>query len=348
VIAAADIADRLAPQDIDIGRKVAFLSSARAYAEQSSRVERIETHFSWVFLTDRHAYKLKKPLRDGGVDLSTLDARRRNSEQELHLNRRLARDVYIRVVPLTLDKGDLAIAGTGAVVDWLVQMRRLPAERMLDDRLARGDWCHADIEALGARLAGFLATARRAKVEPKAYLDRFRAESRLSRCALEDAGGPAVRHAAENIVRRLEAFICRRGTLLARRAEQGRVVEGHGDLRPEHVCLGPAPLIIDCLEFRADLRALDPVDELAFLAMECDRLGASSIGPVLFERYRRRTGDDPAPALINFYKGINALIRARIAILHLKDAPVRDPEKWPKRAGEYLAIANWETRHLGR
>jgi aminoglycoside phosphotransferase family enzyme len=66
--------------------------------------------------------------------------------------------------------------------------------------------------------------------------------------------------------------------------------------------------------------------------MECDRLGAPSIGPVLFERYRRRTGDDLVLALINFYKAINSLIRARIAILHLQDVPVRDPAKWPRRA----------------
>lgn len=346
MIAPADNGDRYAPGDIDVGRKVAFLSSAKVYAEQPSRVERIETHFSWVFLTDRHVYKLKKPLRNGGVDFSTLDARRHNAEQEVRLNRRLAGDVYIGVVPLTLGKGGLAIAGTGAIVDWLVQMRRLPAERMLDSRLSRGDWRRAEIQALGSRLAGFFATARRANVKSRAYLDRFRAECRSSRRALRDAGDPALRHTADNIARRLEAFMWRRGTLLLRRAEEGRIVEGHGDLRPEHICLGPAPLIIDCLEFRVDLRCLDPVDELAFLAMECERLGAPGIGRVLFDCYRRRIGDNPAPVLINFYKATNSLIRARIAILHLHEWPVRDPEKWPKRASEYLAIAGRETRSL--
>ena len=108
------------------------------------------------------------------------------------------------------------------------------------------------------------------------------------------------------------------------------------------------PRIIDCLEFRADLRCLDPVDELAFLAMECERLGARSIGRVLFHHYCRRTGDCPPPVLISFYKAIGALIRARIAILHLQEMPVRDPAKWPKRAAEYLEIARRECRHLVR
>jgi uncharacterized protein len=347
VIAAAVTGGRCcAPRDIDIGRKVAFLSSAKAYADQSSRVERIETHFSWVFLTDRHVYKLKKPLRNGGVDFSTLDARRRNAEQEVRLNRRLAGDVYIAVVPLTLGKGGLAIAGTGYVIDRLVEMRRLPSERMLDYRLARGDWRRADIQALGSHLGNFFAAALRANIKPKVYVDRFRAECRSSRRALRGASDPALRHTADNIARRLEAFTWRRGTLLLRRAEEGRIVEGHGDLRPEHVCLGPTPHIIDCLEFRVDLRCLDPVDELAFLAMECERLGAPSIGQILFDHYRRRTGDNPPPGLINFYKAINALIRARLAILHLHEWPVRDPEKWPQRAAEYLAIASREMRSL--
>jgi uncharacterized protein len=346
VIATTDCGDGDEPRDIPINRKVAFLGSVSAYAERPSRVERIETHFSWVFLTDRHVYKLKKPLRNGDVDFSTIDARRRNAEQEMRLNRRLARDVYIGIVPLTLGKGGLAIAGTGTIVDWLVQMRRLPAEQMLDSRLFRGDWHRAEIQALGSRLVGFFATARRANVKSRTYLDRFRAECRSSRRALRDAGGPALRHTSDNIARRLEAFMWRCGTLLLRRAEEGRIIEGHGDLRPEHVCLGPAPLIIDCLEFRVDLRCLDPVDELAFLAMECERLGAPGIGRILFDRYRRRTSDNPPLALINFYKAINSLIRARIAILHLHEWPVRDPGKWPQRAAEYLAIASREMRSL--
>ena len=137
-------------------------------------------------------------------------------------------------------------------------------------------------------------------------------------------------------------------SVVAQRAEQRRIVDGHGDLRPEHILLGTAPLIIDCLEFRADLRRLDPVGELAFLAMECERLGAPLIGRILFRRYRVSTGDDPPPALIAFYKAMSALIRARIAILHLREKPVRDPQKWPRRAAEYLAIAGRETRGLNR
>lgn len=191
-------------QSVDIGRKVAFLSAPAAYAKRPSRIERIETHFSWVFLTDNGVYKLKKPQRDGVVDLSTLAARHRNAELEVRLNRRLAQGVYIGIVPLTLEKGELAIGGRGAAVDWLVKMRRLPADRMLDARLRRGDWHRGEIEALGARLARFFATARPAPIGAAAYLHRIDEECRASRNVFADAGRPAMRDATASAARRLQ------------------------------------------------------------------------------------------------------------------------------------------------
>jgi aminoglycoside phosphotransferase family enzyme len=224
-------------------------------------------------------------------------------------------------------------------------MIRLPADRMLDGCLARGDWCPADIHALGAHLAKFFAAARHATIEPKTYLDRFREECSSSRRILHEVGGAALRPMTDNVARRIESFVAR-SEALSLRVEDCRIVEGHGDLRPEHVCLGSPPRIIDCLEFRADLRCLDPVDELAFLAMECERLGAPGVAQILFYRYRQRTGDSPPPMLILFYRAIAALIRARLAILHLQETPVRDPAKWPKRAAGYMAIAQRAACHL--
>jgi aminoglycoside phosphotransferase family enzyme len=336
-----------ARREIDIDRKVAFLTSPAAYAERPSRVERIETHFSWVFLTDRHVYKLKKPLRGKGFDFASAEARQRNAEAEVRLNRRLARDIYLGVVPLNLGVGgDFGIAGPGVAIDWLVKMVRLSAAAMLDHRLTLGDWQRSDINALADRLARFFATARRVNVPPPVYLARFRAECRDSRQALQSSGGPELQHAAQYVLRRIEAFVSCRNYLLLQRSAECRIVEGHGDLRPEHICLGPVPQIIDCIEFRADLRSLDPVDELAFLVMECDRIGARDIGPILFRRYSRRMHDFPSPALIRFYSAIRALVRARIAILHLREPRIRDREKWPKRAAEYLAIASRVAQHL--
>ena len=119
--------------------KVRALRSVATYPEHPASVETIETHFAWVFLLGERAYKLKKPVNVPGMDLSTLDARRLSCAEELRLNRRLAPDVYLDVVPLVrAADATLRVGGEGAIVDWLVRMRRLPAALMLDRAIAAG------------------------------------------------------------------------------------------------------------------------------------------------------------------------------------------------------------------
>src|SRR3990170_2390421 len=121
---------------MDLPAKIAFLGRAEAYPDETASVERIETHMSWVFLTDRRAYKLKKPVRTSYLDHQTVEARRHACAEELRLNRRLAADVYLDLVPLTITGDVPTLGGTGEIVDWLVVMRRLPAERMLSNVIA--------------------------------------------------------------------------------------------------------------------------------------------------------------------------------------------------------------------
>lgn len=325
--------------EIDVEAKVAFLAQAGAYPEATGAVTVTETHFSWVFLTDRHVYKLKKPLRGDGFDFTSLVRRRRNSETEVRLNRRLARDVYVGVVPLTCAAGgQLALGGEGPAVDWLVKMVRLPADRMLDQMLAAGRRPLAGLHALGRGLAGFFAAARPVDVPAGFVQIQCRRECSASLRAFDGLPRADLLGQARQLALRLDAFVHRRSDLLAARVRARRIVEGHGDLRPEHVWLGPSLRIIDCLEFSRLLRLVDPVDELAFLSLECARLGAPEVEGILFRHYGARTGDAPPPELVAFYKTLRALIRARIAISHLKDAVVRDPPKWPRRAADYLTI----------
>ena len=335
--------------EVDIGCKVRFLSRPDSYPEHPSRIEAIETHYSWVFLTDTHAYKLKKPVEGDGFDFRSVAARRRNALVELRLNRRLAPGVYLGVVPLTLDAdGNLALDGPGKAVDWLVQMVRLEARWMFDRRLARRDWHYAEIEGLAHRLAGFFATARRVPMSAPQLRTRIAEELRATLAAFRAGSEKRLLTDLKPIARRLDAFMTRRAPLFRRRIRDRRLVDGHGDLRPEHVYLRDMPCIIDCLEFRADLRQLDPLNEMAYLALECRRLGGPAIERHLLRRYRARTGDTTPCELVRFYAALNALIRARIAIRHLAEPGSQTPREWTARAATYLAIAAKESRLSSR
>jgi aminoglycoside phosphotransferase family enzyme len=296
-----------------------------------------------VFLTDDRAYKLKKPYRWPFVDLGTPRRRGRHCREAVRLNRRLAPTVYRGAVPLVVDRcGQLVLGGRGRIVDWLVEMERLPAGPMLDRRIAAGGVERADLVRLGTALGSFYAAQRTEEVPPQAYVRRIRDELVAGARDLEERPGLLPHALVLALACELERFCQGEAELLAARAGAGRLVEGHGDLRPEHVCLLPVPVVIDCLEFDRDLRVLDPVDELSFLAMECARLGAPEVGPEVLAVYERVTGDEPPPALARFYRAYRAFARARVTLWHLRDAHVEHPRRWVLRATDYLRLAATE------
>ncbi|WP_461579667.1 hypothetical protein [Thiobacillus sp.] len=298
---------------------------------------------SWVFLTDTHAYKLKKPVRYDYLDFSTVEARRLDCEAEVRLNRRLAPDVYLGVVALVLDAaGRLRLGGAGETVDWLVRMWRLPADRMLDHRLRNGAVEQAEIIQLVRRLARFYAALPAEPLAPEAYRQSLaeRIEDNL-----RELGSPEFGLAGDvpaGLARFQLGFLQRHAEWFDQRVQAGRIVEGHGDLRPEHVCLLAEPVVIDCLEFKRDFRILDPADELGYLALECERLQAPHVARWLLEAYAEASGDAPPAALLHFYQSCRALLRAKLALWHLRDDGRHRPEKWVATARDYL---EWAQRH---
>jgi aminoglycoside phosphotransferase family enzyme len=319
--------------------KVAFLSRAGHYPREpgGGAVASIETHFACVFLTQRHAYKMKKPVRQGSMDYRTLASRERGCRLELRLNRRLAPSVYLRVLPLTAVDGTLRIGRSGVVQDWLVVMRRLDAARMLDQVLGRRNLSPRELRRLSGRLSRFFARARPAPMGSRAYLARLRRHASADRRVLRRAGQTisqrrlsAVTLAQARFVRAWRAQLGARGA---------RVIEGHGDLRAEHIHLGRPLCVIDCLEFSRELRETDPADELAFLAMETDRLGRARLGAALLNRYRRALRDPVAGPLVSFYKSRRALTRAKLCIWHVGEPQYPNARPWLRRAGTYLRDA---------
>jgi aminoglycoside phosphotransferase family enzyme len=320
--------------------KLRFLLLPASYPEPTRHVEAVETHMSWVFLTDRFAYKLKKPVLLPFLDFSTIERRKHFCSEEIRLNERLAPRVYIGTVPLTADAaGGLSLAGPGSPVDWLVKMHRLPARMMLDQAIQRGTAGGEDLQRLARLLVGFYRGARVVDMNGREYRQRFEADVATNLAELVRAGEVLADGQVESVHRRQRAFLDSSPWLLEQRATARHVVEAHGDLRPEHVFLGADPQIIDCLEFHPRFRIMDPADELAFFGMECEILGSPEIGAAVFERYCRGLDDRPSPLLLDFYRCYRACVKAKLAIWHVRDPEVREPARWPIVARRYLELA---------
>ena len=333
-------------RDIPPEAKVAFLKRAASFPEQPARVEAIETHMSWVFLTERHAYKLKKPVRTEFLDYGSLAARCRHCEAEVGLNRPLAKDVYLGTVRLVADPaGALQLGGRGCLVDWLVKMRRLPADVRLDVAIARGEVDWERLRTALELITAFYVDAPPAGIGPADYRRRIEREIDADREVLAMPSHRVPLAMTNRVIEAQRAFLRDHAYLIERRAEH--VIEGHGDLRPEHIYLLAEPVIVDRLEFNRDLRLVDPAGELAFLAMECERLGESSVGALALEVYTRDKGDRPPTPMVAFYRSRSACVRARIAIWHIADptAPVASP--WLDRAARYLELAERDLAGIG-
>ncbi|MGZ3240655.1 MAG: hypothetical protein ACXWJK_09910 [Burkholderiaceae bacterium] len=295
---------------------------------------------SWVFLTDGYAYKLKKPVRHDFLDFSTVEARRFYCEEEVRLNRRLTTDVYLGMVAVNLDtRGHLQLGADGNAIDWLVKMRRLPTKRMLDYALKHGTATEQDIVKVATRLAHFYQTCTPVMLDANEYRNGFLHHINRTRQELMQPTYQLSSAQIYGICAAQGAALQNMAALFDERIQSEKIVEGHGDLRPEHVCLNPDLDIIDCLEFSYDLRIVDPADELGFLALECERLGASDFGALLLRTYNQLSGDIPAAALIHFYQSYRASLRATIAIRHLDEEKFRYSPEWRRRANEYLDLA---------
>lgn len=320
-----------------LAAKVDFLSRPESYPQPVRHVEATETHLSWVFLTGEHVYKLKKPFHRSPIDYRTPAARRRSCMGELRLNQRLASHVYLDVVALTVDaSGRFVLDGPGRCVDWLVRMRRMPTALSLEQRLRLDTVEAIDARRIVARLVPFFAAARRAHWTPVAYRRRLVTAINEAAGELARPEFALARPGIEALATGLRHFVATRLDLLDARVQAGRIVEGHGDLRPEHIYLTEPPTIIDCIEFDRTLRLRDPVDELAFLSMECDRLDRPLLDGWLFAAWRELAGDDAPRPLVEFHKACNAFVRAQIAIWHLEDPREGPRQAWVDRAEDYL------------
>lgn len=330
-------------------RIVEFLSRPRSYPHPVGTIERRETHVSHVFLAGAFAYKLKKPVTFPFLDASTLARRKTFCRLELSLNRRLAPDVYLGMVPITETPAGLRLGGTGKIIEWLVKMRRLPEARMLDRLVARRRVSRQQMQAVADALTRFFRRAARSQA-----ISRYGMPAQVAALVLgnlqecrpfvkphgptrgaESRATPAVGGGSRGIRPLLSEsdraflesayrqYLTLHEPILARRVRERRIVDGHGDLRCENICL-PAPdaarhagrlaspVIFDCVEFQPAFRCGDAANDFSFLVMDMEFRGRGDLARALVARYRKRSRDPTFDLVLPFYKCHRSLVRGKV------------------------------------
>ena len=274
-----------------------------------------ETHSAWVFLAGDRAYKVKKPVRMAFLDFSTLERRRAVCHEEVRVNAPLAGSLKMRVRAVVARDGAYALADADApdAVEYAIEMRRFDEERTMASLIGRGALRDDHVRAVARRLAEFHAQAAAlAPSDPLGDLKRTRDHNARELLALADDATARRILAADRFT---NAFLVAHRRELEARAAAGRIRDGHGDLRAEHVVLEDPLSIVDRLEFDARLREIDVADDLAFLVMDLERLGAAEGAALLVAAYREAGGDPGGGALIAFHAAYRALVRAKVDLL---------------------------------
>ncbi|MGA8572569.1 MAG: hypothetical protein WBQ36_14665 [Desulfobaccales bacterium] len=325
----------------------AALMDPAAYPEPTSRVLLVQTYISYVFLTDRFAYKVKKPVELEFLNFTTLRRRHHYLHEELLLNRRLCPDIYLEVLPITASRGlapKVRLGGRGQPVDYALKMARLPQERMMDEVADRGEISREHLDAIIARLAPFYAQAasnpRIDKFgEPAIVL--YNHQENFSR--IENLVGPVI---SRKILDRIEkfalSFLSKHRALFLRRIREGRIRDCHGDLHMKNICLADQVYIFDCIEFNPRFRYGDVAADVDFLAMDLDFHGFREFSRHFVEHLARATADPDLLLMLDFYKCYRACVRGKIAAF-----TAQDPELAPQARTQAKELARAYFRLAG-
>lgn len=320
-----------------------------AFPHASSELVLRETHLSWVILTGPFAYKIKKPVKFDFIDASTLERRRHYCEEELRLNRRLALELYLDVVAVTLRDGRAVFDGDGAALEYAVRMRQFAAADELPALLAANGVDTAQIEALAELLGAFhmgaaVAPPDRAPEKTEEMYDTVLGNvaqlfTHLAPIDSSPSLGRVVDWTHDN-ARALESTF-------QLRERNGFVRECHGDLHAANIVRIRNRLVpFDCIEFDARLRWIDVINDIAFLVMDLMSHGRADLAFALLSRYLEVTGDYEGVRVLPFYATYRALVRAKVDALTAEEVPARAAEFLDRLRRRIRAAENWTTtRH---
>lgn len=314
-----------------------------AYPESTATVTLIQTHISWVFLTDRFAYKMKKPVDLGFLNFTTLRRRHHYLKQELVLNRRLCPEIYLAVLPITLSKSGVRVGGRGRPQEYILKMVRLPQERMMDEVADRGELIPGVMERLVDVLVPFYRQAASG-----AHISHYGEPGVITYNHEENfarmkplVGEMLSRERFETIRDFARGFLTAQRLRFRRRLKEGRIRDCHGDLHMRNICLANGIYIFDCIEFNPRFRYGDVAADVAFLAMDLDFHGMTELSRHLAERFATAAEDPELGVMLDFYKCYRACVRGKINALAASEpeVPRAERERAREAARAYFALA---------
>jgi aminoglycoside phosphotransferase family enzyme len=305
------------------------LLDPEVYPNHPPKVELVQTQISYVFLAGDYVYKIKKPVDMGFLDYSTLEKRLVLCKKEVELNQRLAKDIYLGVTPITLEKGKPVLEGNGEAKEYAVKMRRLPQEAMMDVLLKQNKVTAEMTSEVAALLADFhKKAATDEKITREGGIDAVIKNTSENFGQTEKYFDIVIAPATYwRIKSYTEYFIKTNKALFLKRMAEGKVRDCHGDLHTAHICFYKGINIYDCIEFIDRLRYTDVAADIAFLAMDLDHYGRKDLADSFIDAYVEKSGDEELLKFLNFYKCYRAYVRGKVGCFQYDDRYISTADK---------------------
>jgi len=329
---------------------VEALMKPEAYDEEPGKIELIQTHISFVFLTRNFVYKVKKAVNLGFLDFTTLEKRRFFCEKELKLNRRLCQDMYLEVIPIN-KSNIIKMKGDGEPVEYAVKMKRMPQESMLSNLLEKNKVDNKLIDEIAKIIAEFHSKAETNKrISEFGSLAVIETNWKENFDQTEDFIGKTI--STENfklIHEKVDTFMKRNVPLFEKRMAEGRVRDCHGDIHSSNIFVTKRIYIFDAIEFNERFRYSDTASDVAFLAMDLDFKERTGLSDFFVKRYVEYSGDRELMKLLSFYKCYRAYVRGKVVSFKLKDPSINREEKSAamKEAKTYFKLATTYAKIFG-
>ena len=320
------------------------LQNPGSLPDRTDNVYVVQTHISIVFIADEFVYKVKKPVNFGFLDFSTLEKRKHYCHQEIELNRRLSKDIYLDVLPITFD-GQKHILGadSGEVVEYAVKMRRIPDERLMKSVFEGGELTGNHLKKIAGVLAEFHSNALRTpEIEQFGEPEAFKVNTDENFEQVEKYIGLTIQqNEFEALKRWTNDFYRSNRTLFFKRIKEGRIRDCHGDLHMEHICFTEPLSIIDCIEFNDRFRYSDTLADIAFLLMDLEYHGGEDYSELFWNEYKELAGEVDVDSLLTFYKVYRAFVRGKVNSFQVDDDGISSDkkEKAVQTARKYFKLA---------
>jgi uncharacterized protein len=319
------------PMANNIAQLIAEMGQADFYPHGVVKnIQLVQTHASYVFLTGKYAYKIKKSVDYGFLDYSTLAKRKYFLETELRLNQQIAPELYLQVIAISKQDNRLVLGGVENIIEYTLRMHQFSQENLFSNLLEAGKLSRDRFRELGRVVAQFHNQAATSE-----YISGFGTVEKIQAAFEENyrqsqkyIGVVQTQGQFTATKAYSDAFFAERENLLLARVKQQKIKECHGDLHLNNICLWQDQIrLFDRIEFNEFFRFVDTMYDVAFTVMDLEARHKPEFANLFLNSYLENTGDWEGLLVLPLYLSRQAYVRAKVNSFLLDDPQVSESQR---------------------